>query len=61
MPTVSKKLHGSALGIQRAARGRRGETGSDRRGREAVSDPRAVSGHARGRDGSSPEDAGSRY
>jgi hypothetical protein len=61
MPTKSTRLHGSALGIQRASRGRRGERRSDRRGREAVSGPRPVNGHLCGRDGSRPEDAESRY
>jgi len=61
MPTKSKRSHGSALGIQSASRGMRSKRGSDQHGCEAVSGPVAVSGHASGRDGSSPEDAGSRY
>lgn len=61
MPTKSKRLHGFVLGIQRASRGRRDEGGNDQRTCRAVSGPSLVSGHASGRDGSSPEDAGSRY
>jgi hypothetical protein len=61
MPTKSTRSHGSGLGNQRTSRGRRGGRGSDRRRREAVSSRLALNGHTRGRDTSSPEDAGSRY